>query len=53
MEERIVERMKLNQELTNNFTEKELKNFLEILSSNEADNKKIEKFMKLIKGGDN
>ena len=30
MEERIVERMKLNQELTNNFTEKELKNFLEI-----------------------
>lgn len=50
MEKIIVENMKSNKEITSNFSNKELEEFLKILCSNESDTKRQEKFIKFIKG---
>lgn len=52
MEKIIVENMKSNKEITSNFSNKELEEFLKILCSNESDTKRQENFIKFIKGED-
>lgn len=48
MEEIIVNQMKTKDEINSNFTEEELKKFLEILTSTDSDAKKQESFTKII-----
>ena len=48
MEEIIVNQMKTKEEINNNFTEEEIKKFLEILTSTDSDAKKQESFTKMI-----
>ena len=50
MEKRIVEYMKLNTEIMQSFSKEELEEFLNILTSNDSDAKRQERFIKLIKG---
>lgn len=50
MEELIVKNMKLNEEITKIFSTEELDNFLDILSSNDSDVKRQERFSQFIKG---
>lgn len=48
MEEIIVNQMKTKDEINSNFTEEEIKKFLEILTSTDSDAKKQESFTKMI-----
>ena len=48
MEEIIVNQMKTKEEINSNFTEEEIKKFLEILTSTDSDAKKQESFTKMI-----
>lgn len=50
MEELIVKNMKLNEEITKIFSTEELDKFLDILSSNDSDAKRQERFSQFIKG---
>lgn len=50
MEKKIFENMKLDEKVMNNFSAEELDFFLEVLSSNDSDAKRQERFGQLIKG---
>lgn len=50
MEELIVENMKLNEEVSKQFSVEELDKLLVILSSNDSDAKRQEQFNRFIKG---